>query len=722
MTLWFLWGQVGFANVGMLVWVAAAGIPILLHLLKRRHRRVVPWAAMRLLQQVFQRQSRRARWQQWLLLALRTSIPILLALALAGPSPTVRSDLTEVNTSRSNKVWIFVVDTSYSMGYQSQDLTRLERAKLRISQIAGNSVDGDAFALVLLDQPSRAIIAQPTWDKQRLLTEVQRLQTSAAGCDLLSTLTITDQLVSNCLQDDLLPDDIEISMLTDLGTDAWLPATSGSTAKLLEKLHRSGTLTIESLADASPVNLAIEEVRLSSARTMVGNSVQVIVTIASYGRAVHGLPVQLQLGGQTVSEQSVDIAADQRKELRLQVGLDQPGEHLLSVLIPSDNLKIDNRVDRVVIAESNFRILTVENQPKTINPWQLALRPSHASELAVSLDGLSSLSVLQWSVMPTNQWDLLILDNIALSDTRSLQRLANFIHQGGAAIVALGKDFSPPSLSVDRLVLRSLLGFEVGQPSQIGDWSIDPLDYKSPVIAAFGGFPNAGLLTTPIFRYWQVAQLDAAAIVDLAATNGAPLIVRNQYGQGMVASILSAPEDGRPTASGESWNAIITWPSFLPLAQQLASSLLQVDTKHLNVRVGETLKGQTEAAGGNDKIILVRPDQESIELTVQTPIVADGWNWTYTDTNMQGVYRAGNPTSTWQQFAVNIDPAQSELKSLELSAIDAIASPKVVSRSESSTAPIASASNPTARSLLFVLGLLLLAESCFAWALGRQIG
>ncbi|HAC89261.1 MAG TPA: hypothetical protein DCF63_01320, partial [Planctomycetaceae bacterium] len=190
----------------------------------------------------------------------------------------------------------------------------------------------------------------------------------------------------------------------------------------------------------------------------------------------------------------------------------------------------------------------------------------------------------------------------------------------------------------------------------------------------------------------------------------------------MVASILSAPEDGRQTTSGESWNAITTWPSFLPLAQQLASSLIQLDTKHLNVRVGEALKGQVVGTGNSDKIILVRPDQDWVELTVQTPTTTDGWSWTYTDTNMQGVYRLGSANSTTQLFAANIDPVQSDMKSLDLTDIEAIASPKKIVQHESIAASIPSQSNSTARILLIVLGLLLIAESSFAWLVGRQVG
>jgi hypothetical protein len=147
-----------------------------------------------------------------------------------------------------------------------------------------------------------------------------------------------------------------------------------------------------------------------------------------------------------------------------------------------------------------------------------------------------------------------------------------------------------------------------------------------------------------------------------------------------------------------------------------------LDTKHLNVRVGEALTGQAVGAGSSDKIILVRPDQESVELTVQTPTTADGWSWTYTDTNMQGIYRVGSATSTMQQFAANIDPVQSDMKSLEVTAIEAIASPKTIVQPESITESLPSLSNSAARIFLILLGLLLIAESSFAWLVGRQVG
>src|SRR5690606_8957878 len=72
----------GFASGGMLLWGAAAAIPIMLHFLCRRRRVVVTWGAMALLMRVVEREARRVRLEQLLLLLLRTLILLTLAAAL----------------------------------------------------------------------------------------------------------------------------------------------------------------------------------------------------------------------------------------------------------------------------------------------------------------------------------------------------------------------------------------------------------------------------------------------------------------------------------------------------------------------------------------------------------------------------------------------------------------------------------------------------------------
>src|SRR2546423_1551759 len=64
----------------------AAGIPIALHFFYRSRYRNVPWAAMKFLLASIEQTSRRLRFQELLLLALRVAMLLLLALTLARPT------------------------------------------------------------------------------------------------------------------------------------------------------------------------------------------------------------------------------------------------------------------------------------------------------------------------------------------------------------------------------------------------------------------------------------------------------------------------------------------------------------------------------------------------------------------------------------------------------------------------------------------------------------
>src|SRR5688572_18308142 len=65
--------------------LAAVSIPIIIHLLMRRRRKPVMWAAMRFLLEAYKQHRRRLRMEQLLLLAARCLLIALVALALGRP-------------------------------------------------------------------------------------------------------------------------------------------------------------------------------------------------------------------------------------------------------------------------------------------------------------------------------------------------------------------------------------------------------------------------------------------------------------------------------------------------------------------------------------------------------------------------------------------------------------------------------------------------------------
>ena len=70
----------------MLVGLAAAAIPLLLHLVQQREPPTVVFPAVRYLQDATRQNERRLRLRHWLLLLLRTLLIASLVLAAAGPT------------------------------------------------------------------------------------------------------------------------------------------------------------------------------------------------------------------------------------------------------------------------------------------------------------------------------------------------------------------------------------------------------------------------------------------------------------------------------------------------------------------------------------------------------------------------------------------------------------------------------------------------------------
>ena len=174
-----------WTNLPMLGWLAAAAAPILIHLWSRRKYREMPWAAMEYLLAAARRQTRRLRFEQWLLLAIRTLLVVLVVLAVAEPY-TERAGLALTAGGHAHRV--LVLDGSYSMAYRPTDKTRFERAKELARQIVEESPQGDAFTLVLMSSPPRVVVAAPALEPGEIVREIDNLRLPQTTADLPATI------------------------------------------------------------------------------------------------------------------------------------------------------------------------------------------------------------------------------------------------------------------------------------------------------------------------------------------------------------------------------------------------------------------------------------------------------------------------------------------------------------------------------------------------------
>lgn len=727
----------GFASGWMLLWGLAAAIPILLHYLYRRRQTLVRWGAMRLLLQVIEREAKRVRFEQLILLIIRTLLLIVLAIALARPFWTADDAAAGNVPAQPPTNWILAVDVSYSMGYRVGNETRLQAAQRRAVEVIQATSPGDPIALVALGQPAQATVASPSYDRSAVIAEVERLSINDAGFDVSGGLQLIEDIARRIQADPRQGGRVRVLILSDFGADHWQPTIDGPLAKRLRQLGEKLPIEFESLADSLTKNLAVTAVQPSSSRVLAGHTVEVDVSLANYSDAsVVDLPVQLAIDDHTVASQRVDIAARGVQTVRFDVAPSTLGLSVLAASIPNDPLPVDNRRLQVIEVREDYDVLFVEQQAGDARILQLGLRPEakYTAQNAQARRG-ATVSVLELSTRELSDWQVIVLCDLIQLRSVDFVRLERFVRQGGSLICLWGPRTSAAAWNAQPQI-SELLGFRLLEPSAEQDWQIDPLDYHSPLVAPFVGFPDAGLLTTPIFRYWRIDPLAAdksagksagdAWLVDLATTSGDPLVVRHRVGAGMVTSFLSAPQTG--SSEAHAWNAMAAWPSFVPLIQRLVQTAMEPSVANHSVLAGQPLIGRRPPAMVNSSemqtVTITKPDGSDAQLAVEDTRADAAVPWTFMQTHQSGLYWARyDSDDRAQPFVVNVDGSESQLQSVRLDQLPrSTAALPLATGMPQTRSQIAQSSPWLARSWLIALGILLLAESWLAWAIGRRSG
>lgn len=737
----FLLGA-GFATGALLWWALAGLIPIALHLWFQRQRREVTWAAMQFLVSALQKQSRRIRLQQMLLLLLRVAILITLAIAAAQPFLNSTSSAW-MGLTRPPLLWVGVLDTSYSMQYR--DSTRQSRWEQAIAR-ARNQIEqlqpGDGIILISLSNPPRVLFSEVTFDRTTALLELDKLSPSDSGSDLNATLALLEQTLKANRQSHPELTASNIIFYTDAAGEAWNTAPSSATQSALRNISKDSLLQLDLVGDRKAENLAVTEFKLDPSTPQLNSEVTLLAEVANLSPDTSlETSVQLNQEGQTTQSQPIQLSPRERKQVRFQQKLSDTRNYRLEAVLPEDGLAIDDRRHLVVSPQAEANILLLEDLPGQAKYIALALATDLSGKAAASSRySITTAKLEDWQDIDLQNMNLLVLCNISSFPEQFPELLRDFVKRGGNLLVFLGDRINPQAyaaLQQDRDSLGSLLPFNLAQPSPLSLYVVDPRDYSSPYLQAFKNFPESGLITTPIFRYWQIDPKPPSipnATIDLATENGNPLLVNVTCGNGKALWWLTAPTP-LPASVGdrEPWNAMGAWPSFLPLIREQVAFLTRPSDSQTSRLVNETLQGYLPPNFTGSQITIARPDGKTELVRIGTP-QNDGFRpWQYDENNLVGFYECQSTEplpAAFSVFAVNPDTQESDLVSdgaqkyrtwftpFDDSAVTANPSGEA-SLNGSPTPASVTQRMPIFHWLLFTLLGLLLTESIVALTLGR---
>jgi hypothetical protein len=572
--------QAGFLAAG----VAAATLPVLIHLLMRQRARPMPIGSVRFLQAVIRQHTRRRRIKQWLLLAMRVLAVLLLGALFARPF----FDRSAV--IGRNQELIVLVDRSASMTAPASSGGTLfaaaqAAAKKEIEAVAPNT----KVRVALFDSRTQEAPLESWSDAQAA---------QGSGTNYAAAIAWARDKVAGSTRASR-----RVVLVTDLQEAGLRTATR-------KGFPRGATFSIDDVGRAMSRNVAIEDVRAAFVEIRPKNPVTVDVRLRNTGvLPIRNAELTLELDGpqlRTIREKkTISLAGGDATTLSLPLAIEAPGLYRGHARISyDDDLAFDNRRYTAFVVKRPDRILLVDGEQgasayaSETYYLEASLRLSssavegpprtHEVERIVWQDG-EGFPILQG-------FRAVILANVGRLSETDTERLVEFVSAGGGLLVFSGEQASRPAAL---LALREskLVPARVSATPLSGIYKITSWEREHPALAPFAEPQHGDLRRLPFKKINEIRDLAPPAKA-IASCGDKPLIVENQIGKGRVVFV--------GVAADRQWS---DWPQsrlYVPMVRQLTAYLC----------------GWLDERGAVREALVTKPgDKPGIEVEKETAIV-----------------------------------------------------------------------------------------------------
>ncbi len=404
----------GFLSPWFLAAIAAVGLPLWLHLLRQYKQTPRPFSSVMFFERRLQSSVRHKRLRYLVLLALRCSLLVFLALAFANPFVNRVSA-----TAGRRKLTIIAVDHSFSMRHGRD----LEKAKDAARGVIANLPGRDLAQVLAIDSHVEAM-SQPEFDKNALRSAVDAIhatdQASSFG-EFTRTLRVMDQTTGMRLNVHFISDMQESSMpgFRDL------------------QLGPHTTLELHRIGERTRPNWAVESVN-APPHVYDANSTRLTATVAGWHTAAVLRKVAVYLDNKQIASKEVEVPANGRAQTEF-VAFNVPyGLHRGEVRIqPHDGLPEDDSFPFAVERSDPQKVLFLYagGRAQQAFYYKAAMESASNTGLIVDPEPIERASRLDLS-----KFAYVVLNDPGAVDSGIAQKLCGYLGRGGAAFIAIGRN------------------------------------------------------------------------------------------------------------------------------------------------------------------------------------------------------------------------------------------------------------------------------------------
>jgi hypothetical protein len=496
--------MMGFLNPWFLAALAAIGLPVYIHLLRRHIVPPQPFSSLMFFERGTQSSTRHRRLRYLLLFSLRTALLVLLVLAFANPF--IRLAAGGVNS----KLLLIVGDNSFSMKAGSR-FADAKQAALQVLASRPRSQRAEVMAL----GGRLAILTQPIQDAGALRSAVESIQPGDSRANLGELAHGVRALVET------VRTPVELHLFSDMQKTG-IPANFADMelpANVTVVLHPAGSLT---------PNWTVESInapaQVADAKDPKKSRVQAV--IAGYGTPAASRTVSLVVNGNTVATRKVDIPANGRATVEFP-SLDVPyGLNHCAVKIDSvDGFPADDISVFSVKRADPERVLFVHQTNDARSPLYFGAALAAASQASFTLQSIDSEK--STDIDPSKYAFVVLSDAVALPSIFE-NALMRYVRGGGSVLIAAGTSAAHHA----RIPIFGGTSSDAHSYSRNGSAVVGQTDLTHPVMNDAAGWTD--------LKIYYVAGVDAdGARVIVRLTDQTPLLMEKQIGEGHVLLLAS---------------------------------------------------------------------------------------------------------------------------------------------------------------------------------------
>ena len=628
-----------FLNPAVLFGLLAASIPVLIHLFNLRKLKKIEFSTLTFLKELQKNRIRKIKLKQWLLLALRVLIILLLVLAFARP--TLEGVALGGTTSAAKTTAVFILDDTFSMSVVDAKGSYLNQAKESIKELIKNLQEGDEAALIIVSGRNKENV-KPTTNLTDFIKNVDAVEPAYSSGYLHDAIVKASEILAESNNFNK-----EIYIFSDFQKSKILK--EGSLSDLSKLLNEKVKMYSFNYSGKEIYNIGIDNIKVETQIFEKDKPVVFNVTVTNYSSSkVNNLVVSLFINDERTAQQSVSLAPGASSVLTMESLVKKTGYNSVFAEIEDDEIMQDNRRYTTIFIPDKIPLMIFYDNEADTKFVDLALASSGNNE---TFD-ITKKSLQQLLSVNLNQYDVVFIIG---SEITGPERLKQFVENGGGLFLFPGSKTTTQNFQklLDVFSLPIVQGSFGGAGKNDNSVTFDKVEFNHPLFSNLFNEQTKKKIESPDIYHHLRIDPQGKGINIITLMNGSSFLSEYKFGSGKILVLNTSPV--------LSWSDLPLKGIFPPLINKSVFYLASKNKEEERYFAGDAvnLNLTNKSVGG----IKIEKPGKSEEFISPEDIPQSGF-LSYSSTDLTGVYKILSGNKIINEFSINHDPLESVTTSI----------------------------------------------------------